>query len=603
MNQPYLPNQLPEHLAELDRQEQQMGDPFESENALSFSTAITCDDAAVYPEQAMGFLRDEGYYQFHVPKRYGGQLVSYQNQYHLIRSIARRDVTAATAYVLHSIGYWPILIAGTDEQIAKYSAHILKGEGVSWSVTEREHGSDLVNNQSIATKTENGYTLSGSKWPIGMCQYNRFTMFLARTGEEIQPDAFSLFCVDSYQHEGPEFKLLPLEKLYGVRGLPLSGVTLTNYPVDEKQLIGGEGRGLELMLRNQQLPRVGASALATGGFDTALRITMSFAEQRQLFGSRLSDLAVTKGQLADVFCDLLLCESTMNFATRSLHFYPKMMFLWGAVAKYLVPHTLDSAMGQLTDILGARYYLRESFAGGMFQKTLRDIGLAGFADGNKKVNLKNISMHMEMILPYLENPKPLSEQERTHFAQYFDIFTPVPDEDYRKLQVFSGRKDYIFLFLEDSIEKLDERFAQSAITDTIAQDIKTTARQIKAALAALPKELKELKLQLGSDFGYSPESYRISQKYAALHAAAGLIHTVVYSELQAPLNKLEWVAPCLRRVFRWSDSTLPFPSAEDNQAVVNILRTMLNQQMAFTLIPLKLAETDNSFNCPAQMNT
>jgi alkylation response protein AidB-like acyl-CoA dehydrogenase len=592
---------LPPQLADLDQLEQTLGDPFTTQSALSFATAMRYDHAAAFPEPAMAFLRQQGWYQYHVPQRFGGLLYSYQHQYHLLRALARRDVTVATAFVLHSIGYWPILIAGNASQIERYSQHVKQGEGISWSVTEREHGSDLMSTAAVAQANGDGFLLSGTKWPIGMCHYNRFTMFLAKTGERAGPDAFSLFCVDSQQHQADEFELLPLEKLYGVRGLPLSGVRLTQCPVESTQLIGEQGHGLELMLRNQQLARVGACALTTGSFDTALRITLSFAEQRRLFGRKLSEIAVTQGQLCDAFCDLLLCEVTMQMATRSLHFYPKMMFLWGAVAKYLVPQTLELAMQQLADILGARYYLSDSFALGLFQKILRDIGLAGFADGNKKVNLKNIALHMEVILPALA--KGLDGTPPPEFAQLFDLFAPVPEEDYRKLAVFSGKSDPVFTYLSSSVAKLSTFVDDGAVEPVLARQILTLAQQIQQHLLLLPAEFTALKQQLQSEFSYSPESYRIAQKYAALHTGAALIHTLCFSQFLPPLHDLSWVPACLQRVLRWIDPALPFPSPQMNQPVMSLLQTMLQQQLAFSLIPLTLAETQQSFNCAYYMNT
>jgi alkylation response protein AidB-like acyl-CoA dehydrogenase len=593
---------LPSYLADLNRLELTLGDPFDPEQPMSFEQAVDQDERAAFPALSLQFLSNNGFLAYLVPRRWGGKLHSYQHLYHVIRMLARRDVTTSAAYVLHSIGYWAVIIAGNEQQKKSYSDGLLQGHGISWGVTEREFGSDLINNQSTAVEIENGFLLTGAKWPIGMCTRNRHTIFLAKTHNSANPDSFTMFCVDGQQHSSPEYQHLPQEPLYGVRGLDLNGVELKNCFVGPEKIVGEQGKGLELMLRTQQLNRVGVCGLVTGAFDTALRITVSFAEQRKLFGGKLIDIPITRLQLADAFNDLILSELTLHCATRALHFFPKQMFLWGAIVKYLVPDVLDKAFFQLADVVGARYYLRRNFANGMFQKAWRDAGLASFADGNKKVNLKNIALHMEVTLPYLKTCPVPDDKVRAVFAEAFDLYAEVPDAAYSELGVFSGRKDHIFIFLNDSVQRLKEKLRTMNIDTARYDDICRAANNIISDLEILGEEMQAHKSRLERNYNYSPESYLMAQKYSALHAGAVAIHTAVYTQFHEPLANFSWLAGCLDRLRRWNNSQLGFPSKTQIDDAINAMKFMFDKNLAFTPIPLELAETKNGFNTSNQMN-
>jgi len=586
---------LPAHLEDLNDWEKKLGDPFVDDSVLSFNRSLVLDENSELPKDCIDELKSMGYYEYLVPDKWNGKLHSYQHLYHLIRSLARRDVTVATMYVLQAIGNWAVLICGTEEQKAYYCQKILENEGVTWSVSEREFGTDLLNNQSTALKLDDQYLLNGEKWPIGMCSNLRFTMFLARTGEQGAADSFSLFCVDREMHSSAQYQNLDGEALFGVRGLDLSGVRLTNCPVKDDQIIGSKGNGLEVMLRTQQLNRIGACALSTGAFDSALRVTMGFAEERKLFDQKLSTIPITQLQLTDAFCDLMISELVMNCATRSLHFYPKMTFLWGAIAKYYVPEVIGKGFSELADIIGARYYMRTNFASGVFQKAWRDASLAAFADGNKKVNLKNVAMHMEVCLPVFEKQQGLSEEEQVEIREFFDLFTDVPDAAYEDLSVFSGKRDYVTLHLQDVMDELPDLLSSSLVSDETVFAIRNLGARILDDFKMLASEVALHKNRLQKSYNYSPESFLMAQKYSALHAAAVVISTACYTNFQSPLDTLEWVPACLSRIRRQIDPNRNYPTEADRNSIYTIMEKLYNEDMAFTPIPLLYNGENSSY--------
>lgn len=487
---------LPDHIADLNELERQLGDPFDESRPFSFKQAMRHDESETLPGDAMILLRDLGVIDYLVPQALGGKLHSYQHLYYVIRLLSRRDVTLATLFVLKAIGLGPVLIAGTNQQKQYYSREILNGCGISWGITEREHGSDLINSSATAQWDGERYCLNGAKWLIGMARHNEMAMFLAKAPGCNTPDAFTMFCVDNRRHTDREYQRLPKEKLHGVRGLDLSGFRLDNCRVEADCAIDKPGNGLELLLRTAQLHRVGAVTMALGALDTGLRIALSFANSRYIFGQRLADIPITRLELTDTFCDLLLSELVVTAATRALHYAPKAMFLQAAVSKYLVATFTRQGFSRLAGAIGARYYLRETFAFGMFQKAMRDAEMTSFVDGNEKVNLKNIALHMEVTLPYLQKSCGPSDEELARFAEFFDLNRREPDARFSELAVFSGRKDLVLMMLNDSLEKLEARLDQRGLDAATRSSILEQARKVPADIDNLREQMQAQKAKL-----------------------------------------------------------------------------------------------------------
>lgn len=436
-----------------------------------------------------------------------------------------------------------------------------------------------------------------------MARHNEMAMFLAKVPGGNTPDSFTMFCVDSRRHSECEYQRLPREKLHGLRGTDLSGFRLDNCRVEPDCVIDEPGKGLELMLRTSQLHRVGAVTMALGALDTGLRIALSFANSRHIFGQRLADIPITRLELTDTFCDLLLSELVVTAASRALHYAPKAMFLQAAVTKYLVPTFTRQGFARLAGVIGARYYLREAFAYGLFQKAMRDAEMTSFVDGNEKVNLKNIAMHMEVTLPYLQKNRVFSDEEYTSFAAFFDLNQREPDARFSELSVFSGRKDLVLLMLNDSLKKLEARLDQRGLDAATSSSILELAWQIPADIVRLREQMQAQKAKLQKNYNYSPQSYRLAKKYALLHAAAICVHVAVHTDLQPLLAELAWLPVCLLRVRRHLNADVDYPSDEQVERVFTLVQRQFDQGLMFGFMPIRIAENPDAFCDPHHMNT
>ena len=276
MHKAYLTNLAAEFEAYL-------GDPHDPGSRMPFSRILELDEAGQYPYSFVSQLRRWGTHEYSMPTAQGGRGAgNVETGFQLMRLVARRDPTTATALVVTNLAFMPVWIAGSDEQKRYLIEEMKRGGCLSWGLSERAHGSDLLANEMRAEKVEGGYLLTGEKWLIGNATVGDKMSVFARTGERIGPAAFSVFVLEKWKTPAETIEELPMQKLHGLRAMDLSGLRLNRAFVPDSALLGAEGQGLEITLKATQTARAVISSLAMSAVDTALRHTLDFTEGRIL---------------------------------------------------------------------------------------------------------------------------------------------------------------------------------------------------------------------------------------------------------------------------------------------------------------------------------
>ncbi|MFD0528739.1 acyl-CoA dehydrogenase family protein [Kitasatospora arboriphila] len=114
--------------------------------------------------------------------------------FNLLRLVARRDPTTATALIITSLAFLPAWIAGTAEQKQYLVDAMKQGSRYAWGLSERNHGSDVLGNELRADKVDGGYLLTGEKWLIGNARVADGLTVFARTKESGGPAATRSCC-------------------------------------------------------------------------------------------------------------------------------------------------------------------------------------------------------------------------------------------------------------------------------------------------------------------------------------------------------------------------------------------------------------------------
>ncbi|MFG3294104.1 acyl-CoA dehydrogenase [Streptomyces sp. NPDC048179] len=386
-------------LTELARRlERHLGDPHDPASRMPYAKVLEYDEREGYPYEFVNLLQRWGALDHFLPSAQGGKAGDVEIGFNLMRLIARRDPTTATAFIITSLSFMPAWVAGTDEQKRTLVEAIQQGTRYAWGLSERGHGSDLTANEMTAEKTEGGYLLTGEKWLIGNGRVADGLSVHARTDPRGGPAGYSVFVLDKRRTPAGSVDELPRERMHGLRGLDMSGFRLDRVFVPDSALLGREGQGLEIALKTSQTARALISGIALSAVDTGLRVTLDFTEQRRVFGRTVSDIPYSRRHLAECFADLMVADAVSLGAVRALQVVPEQTSVWSSVVEYFVPTLLERTFAQLNVVLGARFYLRDHPHYAIHQKMMRDLPVANFADGNTVVNLKNIALQLEGLL-------------------------------------------------------------------------------------------------------------------------------------------------------------------------------------------------------------
>ncbi|GAA1168926.1 MULTISPECIES: acyl-CoA dehydrogenase family protein [Streptomyces violaceusniger group] len=558
------------------RLEAHLGDPHAPASRMPFTRVLDLDEREEYPYAFVNMLRDWGVPEYALPGEQGGKAGDVEANFSLVRLIARRDPTTATALMVTNLAFMPVWIGGSEEQKRAVVDAVKRGARLSWGLSERAYGSDLLANAMSARKVEGGYRLTGEKWLIGNATWSDAVVVFARTGERPGPAAFSLFLMEKRKTPAGSVEELPRERLHGLRAMDISGIRVDDVFLPDSALIGAEGQGLEITLKATQTARTQISSIAMSAVDTGLRLTLDFTEERVILGKPVSDVPYSRRQLTEVFADLMVTDAVCLGAVRCLQAAPEQVSVSSSVAKYFVPTLLEATMSQLSVVLGARFFLRGHPHYGMFQKLLRDLVVANFADGNTVVNLRNLGHQLPQVLTCATTAGEgvrLAAADRA--AVLYGMARELPLYEPWKQELSSrGGEDDTLLAGPDAVRRLrglaGEAEQQERGWLLRAAD---TADELLAHAALLRERCDALRAELGRAFGNSAELFDLAKEYSLVHAAAACVLTYVHSHtaLDAPLPS---GAVLLLQLERLRRKVRPHEAVTDQAVVDEVMRVV-----------------------------
>lgn len=381
----------------LEALEAELGAPGNEHPAFRPARLVELDRCEEFPSAACRVLDAFGLNEHYVPIAWGGRLDDYEELMQLLRTVARRDLTTAVAHGKTFLGAASVWVGGSAAQASRLGKAIMDGAIVSWGLTERGHGSDLLASELTATPDVGGWRLNGEKWLINNATRGDLVCTLARTEPGGGPRGFSLFLVDKRHLAEGAFTCLPKVPTHGIRGADISGIAFHDAWLSESALVGTVGAGPEIVLKALQLTRTTCVALSLGAGDTSLRLAVDYARGRRLYGRSLIELPRIRRILGEICAAHLLAEAIGVIASRSIHMLTEEMTVISAVSKALVPELVQGVLDRTAELLGVRSFLTEQYADGVFAKLDRDHRVVAIFDGNTAVNRNALIDHFPLL--------------------------------------------------------------------------------------------------------------------------------------------------------------------------------------------------------------
>jgi alkylation response protein AidB-like acyl-CoA dehydrogenase len=295
-------------------------------------------------------LADEGLLPGLFPRRAGGtrdEGVSAVDLCVVRETLGRASTQAENAVAIQTLGAYPIVLAGSDEQAGRYAGPVARGESVAaFALTEPDAGTDAGALALQAERDAKGYRLSGTKVFISNApDADVYTIFARTTGAGTK--GITAFIVNG------DAKGLVGSALHLLSAHPIGRLELDGVFVSEGQVLGEVDGGFRLAMRTLDLfrPSVGASVI--GMAQAALDAAIAHASNRQAFGRPIKEFQAVSHQLAEMATRLEAARALVYAAAEAYDRRDPRVARRSAMAKLFATETAQQVVDVAIQVHGA----------------------------------------------------------------------------------------------------------------------------------------------------------------------------------------------------------------------------------------------------------
>ncbi|MCX7589293.1 acyl-CoA dehydrogenase family protein [Phenylobacterium sp. 58.2.17] len=245
------------------------------------------DETGDFPEEFVAAMAAGGWLGTAMPAELGGAGLGLTEAALVMQAVTQSGAgfSGASAMHLNIFGPMPIVRYGSQELRNRAIPRLMSGEDkICIGITEPDSGLDTTSLTTRATRTNDGYVISGRKVWTTMAQRANKMLIIARTTPKDQvkkpTEGLSLFYTD---FDRSKISATVIPKM-GRKAVESNSVFIDNLEVPAGDLIGEEGRGFYYLLDGLNPERVLFAAEAVGLGRAALARASTYAKERIVFG-------------------------------------------------------------------------------------------------------------------------------------------------------------------------------------------------------------------------------------------------------------------------------------------------------------------------------
>jgi len=274
------------------------------------------DRTNVFPRQLWPEMGALGLHGITVEEEWGGSGLGYLEHVVAMEEISRGSASVGLSYGAHSnLCVNQIRRNGQPDQKRRYLSKLISGEHVgALAMSESGSGSDVVSMKLRADKKGDRFVLNGTKMWITNGPIADTLIIYARSNPEGGPRGITAFIVEK-GFRG--FKTAQkLDKL-GMRGSDTGELVFEDCEVPEENILGGEGRGVNVLMSGLDYERVVLSAGSIGIMQACLDVVVPYVHERRQFGEAIGSFQLMQGKLADMYVALSATRSYVYAVARA----------------------------------------------------------------------------------------------------------------------------------------------------------------------------------------------------------------------------------------------------------------------------------------------
>jgi alkylation response protein AidB-like acyl-CoA dehydrogenase len=256
------------------------------------------DEAQHFPMDLLQELASLNLLGIQIADEYGGAGMSSVDYCICIEEISRVCPAIALSVAAHNgLCSSHIALFGTEAQKRRYLPRLARGEVLgAWGLTEANAGSDAAAMRTTASRTADGWIISGSKSFITHGAIGGVMVVMAVTDRPKGNRGISAFIVE---HGTPGMAAGKKENKLGMRASDTSEVVFQDCHVAADQLLGDEGQGFINTLQILDGGRIGIAALSVGLAQGAYEAARHYAHERRQFGQPIDGFQAIQWKLVD----------------------------------------------------------------------------------------------------------------------------------------------------------------------------------------------------------------------------------------------------------------------------------------------------------------
>ena len=248
---------------------------------------------------------------------------------------------------------------------------------LSYCLTEPGSGSDAAALKTRAERTNEGYTLNGSKAFISGGGYSDAYLCMVRTGEDGPRGISAVYVEDGTPGLGfgaPEQKM-------GWQSQPTASVQFDDCKIPSGNLVGTEGDGFKYAMTGLDGGRLNISACSLGAARQGLDLTLRYMSDRKAFGKPIDQFQALQFRLADMETELQAARIFLRQAAWKLDQGAPDATKFCAMAKMFVTETGSKVVDQCLQLHGGYGYLADYG----IEKLVRDLRVHQILEGTNEI--------------------------------------------------------------------------------------------------------------------------------------------------------------------------------------------------------------------------
>jgi acyl-CoA dehydrogenase family member 9 len=321
--------------------------------------SIQIDQDQEIPRWVIDRLFDLGVLGMTIPKDFGGLGMGITSYNRVLERIGHACGSTAVLVSAHqSIGCKAVMLFGTEEQKKRWLPHLAKDWMSAFCLSEPNVGCDAGGQETYFVRDGEDYLVYGEKkWATSGALAGLFTV-MAREKRDDGKGKISALVMHPHM-EGVEIYQKNRSKC-GIRGTWQARIRFHGVRVPKANLLGTEGRGLQIALSCLNYGRCTLSAGMLGGARHAMDQATKWSRTRFQFGAPLADKELVRKRVAHMAALTYAMDAVLYMTTGMLDRKDEDIQVETALCKVFCSEMGWRAVNDAMQIMGGESYMTEN---------------------------------------------------------------------------------------------------------------------------------------------------------------------------------------------------------------------------------------------------